>query len=342
MINKLLILPLKTIITLCLGLFWMGLWFYALGMLAWYPMRWWPGDSFYPVQLLNYFKPWLLITLIPALFLAAIAGRFRLATALIIPTSLIAFSYAPLFLPRTNVVLAEEQYGQDLKVMSYNIWHINRDLPGAVELISQENPTLLLLQETSPDTARWIVDQWTELNPDQSLHLIVDASMQQAIISQFPLTPSGNAFNEGRVQKAIAHTPGGPMQVWNVHASQPVLWRTHLRQMKRLNNSIAATNGPLIVGGDFNTNDQSEVYRLINKHLQNAHWQAGWGFGFSFSANTLTVIRTPVPMSLVRIDHIFYSDHFFAHNARTLSASGGSDHFPIVAEFSMINEQRPG
>jgi endonuclease/exonuclease/phosphatase (EEP) superfamily protein YafD len=39
---------------------------------------------------------------------------------------------------------------------------------------------------------------------------------------------------------------------------------------------------------------------------------------------------------MVRIDHIFYSDHFFAHTAGTLPTSGGSDHLPVVAELSLV------
>ncbi len=35
-----------------------------------------------------------------------------------------------------------------------------------------------------------------------------------------------------------------------------------------------------------------------------------------------------------KVDHLFYNDYFFAHRAYTLNDSAGSDHFPIVAEFS--------
>ena len=94
----------------------------------------------------------------------------------------------------------------------------------------------------------------------------------------------------------------------------------------------AQVEGPLIVGGDFNTTDQSELYRLINRHLDNAHWEAGWGFGFSFPAESSSIYGVPIPGSVVRIDHIFYSgEHFLARHALTLSDSGGSDHLPVVA-----------
>jgi endonuclease/exonuclease/phosphatase (EEP) superfamily protein YafD len=40
----------------------------------------------------------------------------------------------------------------------------------------------------------------------------------------------------------------------------------------------------------------------------------------------------------IRIDHIFYSDHFFASGAYTVDNSGGSDHFPVIAELLRIKE----
>jgi endonuclease/exonuclease/phosphatase family metal-dependent hydrolase len=86
------------------------------------------------------------------------------------------------------------------------------------------------------------------------------------------------------------------------------------------------------VGGDFNTTDQSEGYHLLAQHLKNAHWEAGWGFGFSFPANQPRFKRIPILTPVVRIDHIFYSSHFLAHSATTLSDSGGSDHLPVIAE----------
>ena len=35
---------------------------------------------------------------------------------------------------------------------------------------------------------------------------------------------------------------------------------------------------------------------------------------------------------VIRIDHIFYSNQFVALNTYVVNNSGGSDHFPVVAE----------
>ena len=38
-----------------------------LGTFAWLGLRWYPGDRWLPIRLGNYFAPWLLLALFPAL-----------------------------------------------------------------------------------------------------------------------------------------------------------------------------------------------------------------------------------------------------------------------------------
>jgi endonuclease/exonuclease/phosphatase (EEP) superfamily protein YafD len=315
-------------------LFWAGLWIFALGLLVWYPLRWWPGDRFWPVRLTNYFMPWLFLGLIPGILIAGLSRRRWLATALTIPTILIGLTFAPLFLPRPSTALAgTESY----KVMSYNIWGRNRDAEALVSVIQQEQPDILLLQEVTWRHANVLQNGLTELYK-HDFHMAYESRIGQAVISRYPLTSVEAAYQKGRTQKVIADTPNGPIAIWNTHPTSPLPWSRQYRQISALVDDIAATEQPLIVGGDFNTTDQSETYRMIDQYLDNAHWEAGWGFGFSFPSSDRPLRgRFQIP-SLVRIDHIFYSDHFYVLNARTLPTAGGSDHLPVVAELSLVVE----
>ena len=313
---------------------WAGLWLFGLSLLVWYPMRWWPGDRLVLVRLVNYFMPWLLVGLLPGLLLAGLGRRRWLMLVLAIPTLLIGLAYAPLFLPRSSTVLASPA---PLKIMSYNVLVWNRHIPSAAAVIRREQPDILLMQEVTPWIARQLQNDLTDLYSGDTLHFIYESSMEQAIISRYPLTEIGTSFGEGRVLKARVDIPSGPITVWNVHANAPVgSWRSQYRQMSALVQAIAKVDGPLIVGGDFNTTDQSETYQLISHYLNNAHWQAGWGFGFSFPAHAPHFRGVPIITPMVRIDHIFYSHHFYARSASTLSDAGGSDHFPVIAVLSPV------
>jgi vancomycin resistance protein VanJ len=297
-------------------------------------MRWWPGDRFLPVQWLNYFMPWLLAGLLPALLSAGLARRKWLSTMLVIPTVLIVLTFAPLFLPRADVILANQP---SLKVMSFNTWWRNRSSKALTGLIQQEQPDLIFLQELNPEIVLLLKNRLSHLYPDNELHFYYEPGVKQGIISRYPITPLGVSSEQGRVQKARLETPYGQIMVWNVHPLQPLSWSRHYQQMVNLAAAIAGTEAPLIVAGDFNTTDQSETYGMVNQYLTNAHWQAGWGFGFSFPASRFEIEEVPVPpIPMVRIDHIFYSDHFFGYNAYTVDDNVGSDHFPVVAELSWI------
>jgi len=327
------ILLLKKLMNFLLLPLWMGLWLFALGLLGWYLLRWWPGDRLFPVRVINYFTPWLLLGLLPGMTAALVSQRYRLAVALALPTLLISLSYAPLFLPRTPAALAADT---SLKVMSYNVWGRNHKLDEAIAIIQQEQPDILLLQEAYWPIGKSLGNALADLYPNAQTYSAYEPAMGQLIISRYPLTQVEASFEKGRAQKVWASTPQGTIAVWNVHTYQPLAWTEQYQQITLLTADIAQTEIPLIVGGDFNTTEQAENYRLISQYLANAHWEAGWGFGFSFPAHNPHYKHIPVITPMVRIDHIFYSNHFFAWSAQTLATSGGSDHRPVTAKLSWI------
>jgi endonuclease/exonuclease/phosphatase (EEP) superfamily protein YafD len=277
--------------------------------------------------------PWLLIGLLPGLLSAMLARRKWLSLALGGPTLLITLSYAPLFMPRLNPALAA---GDSLKVMSYNIWGRNQHLDEAITLIKQEQPDILLLQEVTPRIMRALRTHLIDLYPDGEIHLAYEPEIGQVIISRYPVRSVESDVDNGRTQKVIVDLPIGPVAVWNAHPYAPLAWRAQQQQIAHLAGEIAAINDPLIVGGDFNTTDQTEAYTMLSRQLNNAHWDTGWGFGFSFPSAVPRIRGKVAFPSMVRIDHIFYSEHFFARQAGTLPNSGGSDHLPVVAELLLL------
>jgi vancomycin resistance protein VanJ len=333
MLKRFILSSLKSIWNSGRRLFWLGMSFFGLGVMAWYGVHWWSGDRFGPVRLVNYFMPWLLVGLIPALMIAGVARYKWIALLLAVPTLIISLTFAPLFLPRPSMVLAASA---SFKVMSYNVLYANKHIDRAAQLIRQEQPDILLLQEVTPRLAEALTPQLVDLYPGGQVHFAYEPDVAQAIISRYPLTPLELAYEKGRTQKVRVETPVGPIEVWNVHPSTPLPWVRQYQQITALAEDISTVDSPLIVGGDFNTTDQSETYRLVNQHLQNAHWEAGWGFGFSFPARSPKFKGVPVLTPVIRIDHIFYNQYFLARSARTLDKSGGSDHFPVVAELSLV------
>jgi hypothetical protein len=264
MVKNLIISLLKRLWFVSRLAFWSALWIFGLSVFLLYPIRWFSGDYFSLVRIINYFMPWLLVLLVPAMLIAGLAKRKWLLATLAGPTLALCFTFAPLFWPNHNPSPPDGSFS--FKMMSHNLFH--RQNVGAI------------------------------------LGVI-------------------------RVE-----TPAGPMAIWNVHLIPPFrgLPQWHDQQVAALVADIAGTDGPLIMAGDFNATDQSATYRAINRYLNNAHREAGWGFGFTFPAPPYTKGLPFYPGLLYRIDHIFYSDHFVAYDARTLAISAGSDHLPIMAD----------
>ena len=119
------------------------------------------------------------------------------------------------------------------------------------------------------------------------------------------------------------------MSLWNVHTWKAIrsTEKQHA-QIRALADAVAEQNEPVIVAGDFNATELTETYGMMAQHLDNAHAEAGFGFGFTFPSHAR---RLGTFLPFLRIDHIFYSEHFQALDCYVGDDAGGSDHFPVVA-----------
>jgi endonuclease/exonuclease/phosphatase family metal-dependent hydrolase len=213
------------------------------------------------------------------------------------------------------------------------VWEYNKNLSAVAKVIKQEKPDILLLQEIRSNGIQTIKNSLGKLYSNGILHIAYGPKIMQAVISRYALKEIEASPEKARAQKVIINTPYGFISVINIHAYKYGWKHRHLQIKKLLEEEIIAEKGPLILGGDFNTNEQSQSYQMVNKYLQNAHWRVGCGFGFTYPAR-LSFSRKKFPIfPMIRIDHIFYNNHFIKHSARTIYESGGSDHFPVIADF---------
>ena len=326
----------KKIFVLFTFWFWLGVWAFGLCLILVGGLRWWSGDQLFLVRLCNYLMPWLLMGLLAVLSISLLTNRYHLVLLLVTPTLFMLITYVPLFLPGHE----RSNGGFQLKVMSYNVWRENSNIPGIAEVIRNQKPDLILLQEIHRDKLKTLIAELDDLYLNEP-YVTFEERKLQAMISHFPLQRVDAGHEKGRVQKAIVSTPKGPITVLNVHPSRGRWQRRHQQMITLIADDITADSNPLILGGDFNTTDQSQTYRLFGPILKNAHWQAGWGFGFTYPTSVGKLLRKiPLP-PLVRIDHIFHSKHFITQKASTLPDSGGSDHFPVIAEL-ILKSERPG
>lgn len=324
---------------------WLACWFLGGGILAGFLLSWTSGDHFLVARLLNYLMPWLLLPLAVGMLLAALTYRWWLGSFLAVPALAIVLTYAPLFWPVWQLRGTPEEIPGEpvLKVMSYNVWSRNGKTAETIGLIAQEDPDLLLLQEIPVERFAALRQLLADGRPGEVLYASYEQHLLQGVLSRFPIVPLKAMRKLGQAQKVAVDTPVGRVTVFNVHPLRSGGWQRRDRQIVALvEQEILETRGAVILGGDFNTTDQTQLYRRLSRHLRNAHWEAGFGFGFTYPSAEIRLLGLGLP-PLVRIDHIFYNDHFRALAAGTSRNSGGSDHYPVTARlaFKSVQDSEP-
>jgi len=309
--------------------FFSGWWLFGYLVLAGLILSWIFGDQLVLTRYTGYLMPWLLLGLVPGALWGLLAQQRALAALLGISVVIIMAAYAPLFWPRKAVSVPG---AMELKVLSYNVWSKNSHVDRMAHVVRTEQPDLLLLQEITPKVFERLKHSLQGLYEQQDLHYTYEPKFLLAVVSRYPLEPKEITKGMGRVQKVVLVSPDAGITVYNAHFVRRGGWqRRRLQIATLLQEDIVHNQGPVILGGDFNTTDQSQTYGMLSKYLSNAHWQAGFGFGFTYPSPSLRVRgRIPLP-ALARIDHIFFNDNLVAIQAGTLKDSGGSDHFPVAA-----------
>jgi len=97
-------------------------------------------------------------------------------------------------------------------------------------------------------------------------------------------------------------------------------------QIRILKENLKSCPYPIILCGDLNDLPYSYAYRELNDDLNNGFSQAGHGFGFTFNGK----------LFFLRIDNQFYSGELKVHSYQTHREMKCSDHFPVIATYSII------
>ncbi|MEX2248136.1 MAG: endonuclease/exonuclease/phosphatase family protein [Parvibaculum sp.] len=287
------------------------------------------GDALLPVRLMIAFVYWIALGLAAAVALALWQRRWRLA-ALSLPLALLlGVPYLPQYLPRLGA--PPPAAGESFTVMSYSVMGRNKDVDAMASVILEVRPDILFLQEFHLMEA--LEARIGGLYGGAPVHAVLEPGMGLAILSRFPLTPLPPLRG---IQKAVAHLPCGDIHLWTLRAPKTFDGPApQHRFVAMLAEDMRMQDAPALAVGDFNLTERSAPYAYLRRFLRNAHEEAGFGLGATFPAPGRRLGRLLPPM--VRIDHIFFNDHFVATNSSVVPDAGGSDHYPIRSRFAWAN-----
>jgi endonuclease/exonuclease/phosphatase family metal-dependent hydrolase len=229
-----------------------------------------------------------------------------------------------------------------LVIGAYNI-QFGQNVDQAIEDLRSspwlDGADILLLQEMDADGTERIA---RELGYDfvyypATLHPRHDQPFGNAVLSRWPITqhyfialPVQSPFPVTSRIAVVAQidTGGEPLVAASIHSSTVVVSRAvRLEQFESVRDSLQSYEGPVIVGGDFNTATYDDV-RLLRKTMR----EAGYGHARPDEPTAHVPGWQRALGAEPDLDHFFHRGLELRRNGVVASATA-SDHYPIWAVF---------
>jgi endonuclease/exonuclease/phosphatase (EEP) superfamily protein YafD len=321
---------------------------YALGVVGIWLFLHLAGDYWWPATFLLFSPRW--IWIVPAFLVLppAIVFRRRWAWLPALTGFFVLFALMGFSIP-WRLALPQKAAKGTVRIVTANLHGREADAAIVNDFLTRTQPDVVVLEEFDPRMQLPYVRQ-------PGWHLDYAASI--FIASRWPIAPhKGLDLEEppespeelrthiniwGSAVRWLVYSPAGTFQVVGLHLISPhaalsmtrkdreraeellndnAARRAH--ELQVLRKRIAEVPGPVILAGDFNTTDDSPIFRQAFPDLKDAFSAAGFGFGTTYVKH-----RT-----WLRIDHILFDSSWECRRCYT-SQDVGSGHRAVLAELS--------
>ena len=218
-----------------------------------------------------------------------------------------------------------------IRVYSANLWARNTDVEAIRRSVAAADADIVVLVEFGDAPAARIDDVLAGY-PHRAVLGRVDrpsGAARSVIASRHPIsrilpTPADRLSALG----AIVQTPLGPVNVFGVHLTRPwpyqYQWGQISQVMALTARRAAAPDNPVIAAGDFNSVSSARIGKQIRSDMGLAP-APGWPGTWPSQAPALVGIT---------IDQVYRSPDL-ALLSRRLGLPTGSDHRPVITEFTL-------
>jgi endonuclease/exonuclease/phosphatase (EEP) superfamily protein YafD len=281
----------------------------ALGFLApWFP----------DLELVNHFRPFMLVATVPLLLCAAFAGRRRLFGSAAVLTAL---TLALVLLPLAYRAPHAPDRATELKLVTLNLFVGNRDVEGAARLLESEQADIVVLQEADGIHAA-LIERLRGTYPhaycpDRVCSLALLSRRMWLKVGKEDVPPRRPLLVWARFQVS-----GRSVRVMGIHMPYPFEARRQAEHTEWLAAYLKRQVEPIILAGDLNLTPFSWKFtRLLHETGLETHLLAG----FSWPAHRYAPV--------VLLDHVLTTPGFATVTAR-VGPPVGSDHRPVVVELA--------
>ena len=283
----------------------------------------WFGALHPALDSFSHFRVQLLIGLGLAIGLAVIVRAGRVA----ITGAMIAIVTLYLSVPHLPTMGGAASTAASIKLLQFNVYFKNRDLALAQETLAESPADFIVLQEVTARTS--VVLEAVKASHPHQISCRFGGVGSVAIASRHPVT-AGTKPDCARAYgfaSARFDVNGKQITVASFHSYWPWPHRQP-SQISVLAERFDGLSHPLILAGDFNAAPWSNATKRVAK-LSGTRIAPGlvisWA-PFLIDANAL-------PFLGLAIDQTLYSPELSLLSRRALQQAG-SDHLPIVSEFS--------
>ena len=260
------------------------------------------------------------------LMLGAMLLRLRIAAGvgvaatlgLMIATAPQAFPGGPR--PRADTAI--------VRLYSANLYYRNNDVAAVRRSVEAADADIVVLIELGQDPAARI-DEILAGYPYRAASMRLDQTRgpsRSVVASRWPMTQWPDRPDGLHDVGAVVRTPIGPLNVIGVHLTRPWPFQYQwgqITQTMALEKVVEGRTGPTVVAGDFNSVSTGRIGRQVKGDI-GLHPAPGfpgtWPQGL------------PAPLG-VAIDQVYASPDL-AFVSRRLGRPTGSDHRPMVTEFT--------
>ena len=229
-----------------------------------------------------------------------------------------------------------------IRVLSANLLRKNRDFTALARVLRQQPVDVAAFQEVNRTSVTQIFAPLRDAYPFQYWISNTKSDMGLGVMARRPITLERRwALNLGGTYglRFRLHLEDRTLLLYNMHLLSPLYnlkaadidrlltYRNH--QMARILEDAQAQREPVLLIGDWNTTEGSDIYRTARNLFQDCWAEAGRGPGWTWPHN----LEPHGPWRFwpcLRLDHAFCSRELEVTEARVLSQPMGSDHSPLL------------
>jgi endonuclease/exonuclease/phosphatase (EEP) superfamily protein YafD len=215
-----------------------------------------------------------------------------------------------------------------VRLYSANLFYLNNDTARIRRSVEAADADIVVLIELASDPALKI-DEVLAGYPYRASSMRLDQTRgpsRSVIASRWPLTVRDDPPDSLHAVAATARTPLGPIHVVGVHLTRPWPFQHswgQISQTMALDAIVEELDGPVVVAGDFNSVSSARIGRQIRRDI-----------GLRPAPGFPGTWPTDLPFALgITIDQVYASPDL-AFVSRRLGQPTGSDHRPVVTEFT--------